>query len=82
MPEAAAADSTAVRPTSVISRSAAVLSLLEIMSSAACSTVTWVPAGSVDSSPEGRLVSWLVRVSRWSQLTVPAAMARASASST
>ena len=40
MPELAAADSTAVRPTSVRSRSAAVLSLLEIMSSAACMTVT------------------------------------------
>ena len=40
MPEPAAADSTAVRPTSVMSRSAAVLSLLEIMSSAACMTVT------------------------------------------
>jgi hypothetical protein len=51
---------------------AAVLSLTEIMSVATCSTLTLVPSGSFWSTPEGRLLTWLVTVSGWSQRTVPA----------
>jgi hypothetical protein len=65
-----------------MSRSAAVLSLSEIMSAAACRTLTLVPSGWFWSSPDGRLLTALVMVSCWFQLTLPAATARASASST
>jgi hypothetical protein len=55
--------STFDRPSRLISMSAAVLSLMEIIFPAASRTEIWVPSGSFCSTPEGRLLSWPVTVS-------------------
>lgn len=62
--------------------SAAVLSLIVIILVAAPSTVIWVPSGSFWSTPDGRLLTFAVTVSGWSQRTLPAATASPSAYST
>jgi hypothetical protein len=73
---------TAVRPTRLISMSAAVLSLTEIVLAAVSCTEIWVPSGSFWSWPAGRLLSYAVTVSGWFQRTAPAATAFPSASRT
>ena len=62
--------------------SAAVLSLIVIISVATCCTVTVVAAGSFRRSPEGRLLTASVTVSFWVQLTFPVEIAWARASDT
>jgi hypothetical protein len=82
IPVVRSASSTADRPTRLISMSVAVLSLMVIILVAASSTEICVPSGSFWSTPEGRLSSFVVTVSGWSQRTLPAATALPSAYST
>ena len=71
IPALLVAASILLRPTSRANRSAAVLSLMEIMLVAACRTVTFVPGGSFWSSPEGRLLMLSVIVNFSSQRAAP-----------
>ena len=81
IPAVVSAASTARPPIRLISRSAAVLSPVEIILAAASSTETLLPSGWSWRSPAPRLLSCAVMVSGWLQLTWPEAMDLASASS-